>query len=161
MAAKEAKGAGEGAGGEAPRRRSRLPIYAVLAVVLLLNGLIVGKVFFTGKAGAASRKAPEQPKVGEIVALEELIVNLSGEGDHYLKARLSIGLKEGAKAEKVEEEMAPIRDTVLSALTSKEIGEISSVRGREKLKEEIVAELNEELEGRPVVKVYFTDFTTQ
>ena len=149
-----------GATPEVKRRRSKVPLLLIIGVVLLLNGLIVGKVFLTGKKPQKGDKATVE--VGHKVSLEEFLVNLADPGsEHYLKATIALGLKKGIDQKSLEEEMAPIKDAIISVLSSSLRDEISTEAGKKKLKEEIKSRLNKCLGGLKVVEVYFTAFATQ
>lgn len=142
---------------EAPRRKSRLPLILGIVLVVLANAVVLGRVVLGGKGKAQ----PEKEEVGAKAALEEFLVNLAGENGGYLKARIVLGLKKGVTEEQLKEEEAPVRDVILRVLTSKDRDEIRTEAGRQKLKQELIRELNEELGGRKVLKIYFTDFATQ
>jgi flagellar basal body-associated protein FliL len=89
------------------------------------------------------------------------MVNLGGAASSYLKCKVALGLKKEAKAAKLEEEAAPIRDIVVDILASASRDSLKTHEAREKLKMTIQAKLNEELHDEPVAKVYLTDFATQ
>jgi flagellar basal body-associated protein FliL len=136
-----------------------LPIVIVL-VVGLVGGAFAGKILLGGKGD----KKPEKPKVGHTLDLGEFLVNLDDE--HYLKAGVALGLKEGVPAEKLKEESAPLRDAVLMAFVRASRSELNSYEGKQKIKEHIREQVNEVLqektrEKESVLEVYFTSFVTQ
>jgi flagellar FliL protein len=143
-------------------KKGGVPLVPIVGLVLVLNLLMVGKIFLGSshdKGGAATEK--KDVEVGAKMNLEEFLVNLAGSNEHYLKATLSLGLKKGETEEKMKEEVAPIRDTILGVLTTKQPEELATEAGKDKLKSEIVVKLNKELGGDKVVKVYFLSFATQ
>ena len=115
----------------------------------------------------SSPKAPTPPKpptVGKTLDLGEFIINLGDE--HYLKAGVALGLKEGIDPKKLEEETAPLRDAALMAFAGKTRSQLNTLEGKHKVKEEIRERVNEVLEHKThekesVLEVYFTSFTTQ
>jgi flagellar basal body-associated protein FliL len=136
-----------------------VPIVVVL-VVGLVGGTFAGKTLFGGKC----EKEPEKPKVGHTLDLGEFLVNLDDE--HYLKAGVALGLKEGIPAEKLKEETAPLRDAVLMAFVRASRSELNSYEGKQKIKEHIRERVNEVLHEKThdkesVLEVYFTSFVTQ
>lgn len=138
-----------------------VPLVPIVGLVLVLNLLMVGKIFLGSghdKGGAAEKK---DETVGVKMPLEEFLVNLGGSNEHYLKATLALGLKKGETEEKMKEEVAPIRDTILGVLTAKQSEQLATEAGKDNLKKEIVEKLNKELGGDKVVKVYFLSFATQ
>lgn len=145
----------------------KMPLFAVIGLILIMNVLVVGKVFFGGggKPGGGKEGHEKHDKkseeVGEKLQLEEFLLNLAGGNNHYLRATFAVGLKKGLSEKKMEEEIAPIRDAMLSVLTTKTLEDISTQAGREKLREEMVNKINEELGEEKVVKIYFINFAAQ
>lgn len=153
MAEKKAEGKG-GKGGKP------MLLIVIVLIVGLAGGAFAGKMLFAGKAS----KEPEKPKVGHTLDLGEFLVNLDDE--HYLKAGVALGLKEGISAEKFKEESAPLRDAVLMALASCNRSELNTYEGKEKVKESIRKRVNKVLyektkDKESVLEVYFTSFVTQ
>lgn len=153
----------EGEGGGKKKEGGKGPLLILLVLVFVMNALLVGKIFFSGGKKEAAPHGKEKPKVeiGEKLLLEEFMVNLGGSASSYLKCKVALGLKKDAKAEKMEEEAAPIRDIVVDILASCTRENLKTREAREKLKETIKEKLNEELHDEPVAKVYLTDFATQ
>jgi flagellar basal body-associated protein FliL len=141
------------------KKKGKLPLFIILFLVIAGSGGVVGKIFLGGKDAKKSEKLSEE--VGAKMTLEEFLVNLAGGGEHYLKATLALGLAKGESEEKLKEELAPIRDAILSALSSKDLKDVSSESGKDKLKMEIVDKVNKELRTKKVLKVYFLTFATQ
>ena len=54
-----------------------------------------------------------------------------------------------------------IRDIVISILSSKTVEEITTAKGKEKLKEEIIAQINRHLDDGEIRHIYFTEFVIQ
>ena len=54
-----------------------------------------------------------------------------------------------------------LRDTIITILSDKTFEEIQTTRGKQKLKEEILARINEFLVDGRIVNVFFTDFVVQ
>jgi flagellar basal body-associated protein FliL len=158
MAEKPEQKAAEKAGKR--EHRSHMPLMAIVGIVLILNVLIVGKVFMGGKGGASAAK--ESQEVGKKLPLDEFLVNLADPGtEHYLKVTMALGLSKQADEKKIEEELAPIKDAVISVLSNSKRDEIGTEAGKTSLKEEIKARLNKRLGGHKIVEVYFTAFATQ
>ena len=136
-------------------------IAAVIAVVAILGGFVVGsKVSAKSKGGEVKKKV----EPGPVMPLDEFLVNLADPGgDHFLKVTVNLELDKdkGKTAESLKEQVAPIRDAVLTALCSKTRDEVSPLAGREKLKAEIKKNVNEALGEDDVHGVYLTNFVTQ
>lgn len=141
--------------------KKKLPIMIIAGVVVLVLVLFLAKGMLGGSKADAKEKKKESHQVGISFALDEFLVNLSGSGDHYLRASISLGMKKGQTEEKLKEHTALMRDAILSVLTSKTKKELAEAREREELKEELKKRINEALGEEQVVKVYFTSFATQ
>lgn len=147
----------EGKGGKGSKP---VLLIGIVLIVGLAGGAFAGKMLFSGKGSSE----PQKPKVGHTLDLGEFLVNLDDE--HYLKAGVALGLKEGIPAEKLNEQSAPLRDAVLMAFASCNRSELNTYEGKQKVKEHIRERVNEVLHEKThdkesVLEVYFTSFVTQ
>src|SRR5579871_4363302 len=126
------------------KKHSNMPLFVVIGIVLVLNLLMVGKIFMGGGGGTkgAAGKAQHAEEVGPKVPLEEFLVNLAGSSDHYLKATITLGLKKDLTEDKIKDDIAPIRDVIINVLSSKPAEEIATIDGKEKLKVELKDKIN-------------------
>ena len=147
--------------GAAKKKPPMMIIAAVIAVAAILGGFVIGsKVSAKSKDGASVKKV----EPGPVMPLDEFLVNLADpSGDHFLKVTVNLELSKdkGKTAESLKEQVAPIRDAILSALCSKTRDEITPLGGREKLKSDIKKDVNASLGEDDVQGVYFTNFVTQ
>lgn len=143
---------------KAAKSGKKPPIKIIVGVVVLLIIMMVAKGVL-GKSKPKNKKAVSH-QVGISIPMDEFLVNLTG-GDHYLRATVSLGMAKDIKEEETKEKMAPMRDAVLTALSSKSLKDLSSENGREALKKELVDKVNAAAGSDMVVKVYFTAFATQ
>lgn len=137
-------------------------------VILILA--VVGFMFLKPKPPPPDeKKLAKEPGVTYTIA-DPFIVNLADkDAAHYVKAgialevsKLSMGLvpvAEGKNAPKVEME-PEIRDIIIDAFATKTAEELSSKKGREEVKEEIVTKVNKETELK-IVEVFYTEFAIQ
>ena len=114
------------------------------------------------KVPPAEEQGQEVEKVPlSYLPLEPFVVNLKGGGRRFLKVAITLAL-EGAKgAEQARKEVPPIRNAILLLLTNKRFEEVITVEGKRKLQEEILAKVNDIIEGTQVREVYFTEFIAQ
>ena len=157
MAAKKAGAEGNSGGG-----KNKTILF--LAVGILLGAVVAfgaGKVIF-GKSKEEKKEEKTLPE--HTIELDEFVVNLA-DGSHYAKVTLAIGLEKplgGGEGGKLEPKLlAPIRDTVITVLSSKSMSQLVSGEGKEKLKKELKEKLNELLGDETVKEVYFTSLTLQ
>ncbi|MGQ9655133.1 MAG: flagellar basal body-associated FliL family protein [Thermodesulfobacteriota bacterium] len=57
--------------------------------------------------------------------------------------------------------MAELRDSIIVLLSSKRSQELSTIEGKDRLREEILSRLNARLQSATVVRVFFKDFIIQ
>lgn len=162
-----------------------LIIVSVLLVVLLLvAGIIIVLLASGGDEGeaaaqnapaqvaqeAAPQKAAAKPQersndyfnVGPMYPLDQFLVNLLSEtGSRYLKMELNIELSAETLTPEIDQKKPLLRDIIIKILTSKTYEDISTAKGKERLKDEIATKLNEILRDGYIKNVYFTDFIVQ
>lgn len=121
-------------------------IFAVFGIFILGLGMGVGGMFLKERFFPGSdtkivfvEKKPDE--IGPLVEFEEFLVNLDGGG--IVKTVLTVEGVNAKSEEKLREKEIFLRDRIITVLSSKKITEIQSGEGREKLKEEMVAALNE------------------
>lgn len=165
-------------------------IISVLALILIIGGIVAFLMMGNHDAEAeASQGAKtevaadshgaetEQPseassaahmggepitEVGLMFPLDGFTVNLLSEsGRRYLKCEINLEMGGEELSPELEVKKPIFRDIIIRILSSKSLEEISTVKGKEKLKEQIVNELNLRLKDGKVKNVYFTDFVVQ
>jgi len=115
----------------------------------------------TGAKGAEGR-SEDYTNIGPMVALDKFIVNLSSDsGSRYLRAALNLELSSEELQAEVEKKTPLIRDIIIKVLSAKSYEEISTIRGKEALKDEIVSELNKIFVDGRIENVFFTEFVVQ
>lgn len=154
-AAQEADGGKVKKGGNA-----KILILGIVAIILVISCVVAGTIVMShkGKGGKAEKKVEE---VGNKISLEEFLVNLSGNGDHYLRVTLAVGTKKDFTEAKVKEEIPPIRDAINSVLSIKRLEDVNTEAGRTSLKTELIKKINESLGEEKILKVYILSFATQ
>jgi flagellar FliL protein len=184
MAEEGAKPAEAGPAAEAPKKKkSKLPLL-LSALVILAGGGAAGWYFgllpFGGKARHAEATAavPEAAEgeaheggakgatakgaVGPLLPFEPFIANLADEGgSRYLKATFQLEFLGTMVPAGVDGRLPQIRDLLLTLLTSKTFDEVRTPEGKQQLREEIIARVNQVLERDAVKAVYFTEFIVQ
>jgi flagellar FliL protein len=157
-----------------------IPLLA--SAVLLLAGAVggawyLGMLPFGGERHAeATAGVPEdhgedghggggghgKEKLGPLVPFDSFIANLADDdANRYLKATFQIEFLGAAPPEDLNENLPQIRDLLLTLLTSKTFQEVRTPEGKQELREEIIARVNQVLERDAVKAVYFTEFIVQ
>ncbi len=156
MAAKKAGAEGTSGGGKNK------------TILFLVVGIMLGVVVAFGASKMLLGKSKEEKKEKTLpkhtVELDEFVVNLA-DGSHYAKVTLALGIEKplgGGEGGKLQPKLlAPIRDAIITVLSSKSMKQLVSGEGKEKLKKELKEKLNELLGDEVVKEVYFTSLTLQ
>ena len=149
-------------------------------VVAAIGWFVVKPMLFGSKAAPVytDQQIADAPR--PTVTLEERVLNLKAPATapNYVKAVIAlefadpkhqwIGLKGAgldAKNKAFQDDMKPemhrIWDIITSVVGAKSVDQVSSSDGREKLKQDLVASINQELKNEKVESVYFVTFITQ
>jgi flagellar FliL protein len=152
---------------------NKVLIIVAIVFVLLLGMMGTGFFFMWNKMNAANAHsadsgeagappAEELVKIGPIHPLDTFIVNLADEGgSRYLRVTMNLELKDKDAVALVQERLPMIRNGVLMLLPAKKYADISTVEGKDALRDELVAKLNSFLKPDSVANIYFTEFVVQ
>lgn len=141
----------------------------LVPAIVLAVGIAAGGYFMGGSgsdaAPVATTAAPDVVE-GPLLGVEPMTVNLAG--GRYLRLGVSIQLSDAYEdaVEGEEGETFPhhdasrVQDLLISTLGGRDGGGLSTADGRDEVKEELRAHLNEVFDGA-VMEVYFTEFVIQ
>jgi flagellar FliL protein len=152
----------------------------IIIVVLLLLLLIIGGVvaYFLLASDEEPQDQPQQQEqkeqkvekkdttkaleIGPIYPLDPFTVNLKSSGaTRYLKCTINLEIDSPETQPELDKLKPAIRDIIIRILSSKTVPEISTAKGKEKLKEEIKKNINSILSTGEIRNVYFTAFVIQ
>jgi flagellar FliL protein len=173
---------------EAPKKKSKLIPMVGSAVVLVAGAVAALWYLGVGPFAGAARHAEATAAVEEhgggehgeeaaaggehgvageaagpagIVALEPFIANLADDGGRrYLKATFQIDFGAAVPAA-MQARLPQTRDLLLTLFTSKTFDDIRTPEGKQQLREEIIARVNQVLDRDLAKAVYFTEFIVQ
>ena len=151
---------------EAPAVKSKKPLFLILGIaVLVLGGGGAGAWYFTQPKSAQHAKA-EPPKPPVFVNMEAFTVNLQSEdSDKFLQTAFTLQVKDDAQVEIIKSHLPQVRSRLLLLLSSQKAADILTPEGKNKLAQEIIAQVNKPFEpkGTPqnVTGVFFTSFVIQ
>ncbi len=101
-------------------------------------------------------------EIGTMFPLDTFTVNLlSDSGKRYLKVEMNLELGTEELGAELDSKTPVIRDTIIRLLSSKSLEEISTAKGKGKLKQQIVDQLNMRLRDGQINNVFFTEFVVQ
>ncbi|ARE79823.1 flagellar basal body-associated protein FliL [Campylobacter helveticus] len=113
----------------------------------------------TKTAQAPTQRGSDYANIGPMYPLEPFTLNLlSDSGTRYVKCTIEIEQNSELLKTELDKKVAIIRDVIIRTLTAKTFEEISTTKGKERLKDELVGKINEILTDGFIKNVYFTDF---
>jgi len=116
----------------------------------------------TATKGTATSRSTDYSKIGPMYPMDQFIVNLYNEGSsRYLKTTINFELSVAELSIEMDTKKPLIRDIVIKTLSAKTYEEISTIRGKENLKDEIAMKVNQVLSDGQVNNLFFTDFVIQ
>ncbi|WP_457594903.1 flagellar basal body-associated protein FliL [Hydrogenimonas sp.] len=152
-----------------------LIIVVVLLVLVLAIGGVVAYLMLSGDEGTDGtqvtqekvekkkrRSRSDDMTVGPMYPLDKFTVNLMSEnGRRYLVAKMNLEEDGEELTPELDKKTPLIRDIVISILSSKTVEEITTAKGKAKLKDEIMDQINKHLEDGEIRHIYFTEFVIQ
>lgn len=111
---------------------------------------------------AATHRGSDYANIGPMYPLESFTLNLLSDGGaRYVKCTMQLEQNTDLLQPELDKKMPLIRDVIIRTLTSKTFEEVSTTKGKERLKDELVGKINEVLTDGFVKNIYFTDFVVQ
>ncbi|MGX2983478.1 flagellar basal body-associated FliL family protein [Helicobacter sp. 23-1045] len=162
--------------------KGKIIVIIIVVLLLLIAGLVVAFMFLTqtpeesAQAVAGNSNAPQQTqtsnvmgetnarylRIGPIFQLDQFIVNLLSQGGRrYLKISIGLEMTTANLENELNAKRALVRDIIIGILSSKSPEDISTTRGKDKMKEEIVQRLNENLVDGKIRNVFISDMAIQ
>lgn len=156
-----------------------LIIIIVLILLILIGGGLAAFLLLSGddgasnqpqqvrqsaaaKNGANSARSTNLLTIGPMYPMDQFVVNLLSEsGSRFLKVSLDIELSAEELSAEMDKKKPAIRDIIIRTLSSKTFEEVSTMKGKERLKDEVVQKINEILADGQVRNIFFTDFVVQ
>lgn len=140
---------------KSPPSSRRGTAFWVLAVLLVASG-----AWLWSARGGATNFSVGRPGKGTL-HLETFVLNLAEPGQRsYLRVGIDLGLaREIARGETAP--VGQVRDTILGVLADWKVDDLTTLKGKTKLKEDLVHALQERVPGLGVEEVYFTEFLIQ
>lgn len=148
-------------------------VILILLVVLGVGGLIAWKKYIAPaigmaphEGGAVAKKEKEGDTsgttLGPMLPLEPFIVNLAEPGGkRFIKVTMEMELGSKEMDAEFKNKLPQFKDHIITVLSSKTMDEVITAEGKFKLKEEIMARINQNLKTGVVKNVFFTEFVVQ
>jgi flagellar FliL protein len=104
----------------------------------------------------------EKQEMGQVVKLSSLVTNLKEEsGRNYLKTTIVLEVEKKAEVEEIQSKMSLLTDAAILTLSDKRIEDLKQPGARDRLKEELLAKMNQHLEPKKIARLYFDEFLYQ
>lgn len=147
-------------------RKRRWP--GIVALVLGLGGGLPAGLFGVGpvvsqRLNAPAKEAvPSEPAAKPTFTIDNLVLNPAGtEGTRFLMVTVVAELDNKTAADELKQEMVAARDDLSQLLASKTVEELSQVKDRGALKEELRKHLQGLVDDGQVLRVYLPTFVIQ
>lgn len=115
-----------------------------------------------GKPAMAANRGTNHITVGPIHELDKFVVNLiTKRGKRYLRVKISLELDSENVLAELEMKKVVLSDTIIDILTARTKQELSTSKGKNRLKDELVTRINSSLIDGFVKNVFFTEFIIQ
>ncbi len=158
-----------------------LIIVIVLLVLLLVGGGLVAYFLLSGgdtpvqnasttasksmqttKRNTNTKRSTDYLTVGPMYPMSQFIVNLLSEnGSRFLKTTINLEMGKPELSAELDKKKPLVRDIIIRVLSSKTFEEVSTMKGKSRLKDEIVNKINNVLADGQIKDVFFTDFIVQ
>ncbi|MBR8462207.1 flagellar basal body-associated protein FliL [Campylobacter sp. faydin G-24] len=153
-------------------------IIAILVLLLIVGGLVMfllsgedeqmantapqAQIQQSAPAKQHGKRSSDFTNMGPIYPLDQFIVNLLSEnGSRFLKTKIDMEQSSEQLTPELDKKKALLRDIIIRTLSSKTYEEVSTAKGKDRLKDEIVGKINEVLSDGYIKNIYFTDFVVQ
>ncbi|NOX14432.1 MAG: flagellar basal body-associated protein FliL [Epsilonproteobacteria bacterium] len=158
-----------------------LIIVIVLLILLLVGGGLVAYFLLNGsdsnnqgvsntpaksmqavRRSGSTKRSTDYLTIGPMYPMSQFIVNLLSEnGSRFLKTTIDLEMDKPELSNELDKKKPLIRDIIIRILSSKTFEEVSTMKGKSRLKDEIVNKLNNVLADGRIRDVFFTDFIVQ
>lgn len=140
------------------------PVMFLVAVVAAGAGykfVLAPKPVTTPPADGEVAAAEVALEEGVIVTVPELVLNLAGPGQHFLRVGAALVLEKGVNADAFTKEIPFASDVLLDVLSEKTPEELREPGAKAELKAELSEKVREAYHGEKVIRVIFTAFVMQ
>jgi len=160
---------GQKAGGGSGSKKLLIIVIAGFLLFMILAGagfFILWQKLPTPEPDPDPKKIQEEQSaqltVGPVFGLQPFVVNLADPaGNRYLRAKMTLELGNPELLEKMDKLVFPVRDKILTILSSKKHQEINTRQGKKELRTEIATTVDGLLGKGSVKNVYFSDFVVE
>ena len=134
--------------------------------MLAMGVLVIASLAAAGwfwQRSTLEQAAADTRSVRSTIHLESFVVNLSGASENgYLRVGIDLGVgTEQKEAEKQAASIGRLRDVILTVLGTQTVDSLLTPAGKVKLKEDMLAAINEHVPEIQCREIYFNEFLVQ
>jgi len=143
-----------------PSQKTKKSLFIiVLLILLILGGGIAFRLGLASNLLGGVQKGSQENTLKEpefMYEVPEIVVNVNGNGkSRFLSVKFYLGFDEPKLQQELEKRMPEIRDAVNKILWVKDADDVSTLEGKEALREEILDTVNGMLHSGELRGVYF------
>jgi flagellar FliL protein len=149
------------------KKSSKLIITLIgLPLVLLSAGGVFGWKFLPNNLPEEKvpREGDEQQKndIGPIFSFDTFVVNLADrDAQRYVKIEIKLEMDTAKLKPELENRAPQVQDIIIEILSMKRQSDLTSFKGKDNLRSEIIQRINNVLLTGSIKAAYFTEFITQ
>ena len=99
---------------------------------------------------------------GPIVELDPFVVNLDEPGNaRYLRTKVQLEVADAAAGASVNKSILLVRDVILGYLSGLKLADTLGAQAKESVRTEMLKKLEEQLGGRKIKRMFFTEWVVQ
>lgn len=132
----------------------------IILLIVVIVALIGASAFWVMSMKAENTET-QKVEIGPVYETEEYTVNIANTLNHFIKAKFAIELSNEEALHEVETKLPIIQDTIIMVLSGQDLQTLSTVEGKEKLKENILNSINDILEEGQANKIYYKNIIFQ
>jgi flagellar protein FliL len=145
-------------------------ILALVALMLLGGGAVAAVYLGLLPIQRISKSVPTKEPVavthptesGPMVKISSLIINLKEEaGRHYIKTTIVMEIGKKEWSEEINAQIPLLTDLAILTVGDKRLEDMKIPTAKENLKKELLAKMNEALNGQKIKQIYFDEFLYQ
>lgn len=150
------------------KSKKRLLLIGGAFIFLCIIGIIgvefLGHISILGlnKKGKDETLKKEINDIGPIVNMQPMTINLKEEdGRHYLRIKIALEVGNKKWVEEVQSKMSILNDLVIMVICEKGLVDLKNSEFKDKLKEELIKEMNYYFQPGQLRQIFFEEFLYQ
>lgn len=133
-------------------------IWIVVLLLSFTGAFIIGKTVFS----SSDTDPSDTTEIGPLYDSPEFTVNIANSnGRRFFNTQFSLEVSNEKVLKEIEKKLPIMQDKVIVVLSSQSLEELSSLDGKEKIKKQLIDNINPILSNGKIVNIYFNKFVYQ